>query len=107
MKPVYVEFVQGDELIKLEWNDKKTGERKFRTRQKAYIHGGGAYPVPFKVDVDQLAGPYRPGFYLLAGDAFKLGDYEALELSDRTYKLMPIEDAVTALTALIKTPKAA
>lgn len=105
MRPVVVEFVASDEIEKIQWNDKKSGELKSVTKQKAYLHGGGAYPVPFKVTVDDKKGPHRPGFYLLAGDAFKLGDFDRLEFLDRSVAFLPLAEAITALGEIAKGAK--
>lgn len=98
-KAIFVEFAQGDTLERISWNDRKTGEAKTKTKQPAYLHGGGAYPIPFKVEIDEN-GPFRAGLYMLAGDAFKIGDFEALEFKDRNFKLIPLDEALGQLSKL-------
>lgn len=68
-------------------------------KQDAFAHVGKTYPVPFEVPV--VVSPYRPGFYLLAGDCLKVGQYGA-ELDDRAIVLVPVADAMKDLEAYAK-----
>jgi hypothetical protein len=87
--------------------DPQTGMlRPARSRQKAYVHQGAAYPLPFMIDVQAETGPYRPGFYLIGGDIFKAGEYDGLKFWGRSMRLVPVEDVISALGAGAK-PKIA
>lgn len=97
MKPVHVEIAD-EPLEKIEWTDKKTGEKRHKSKQRAYMHGAGLYPVPFKIELDDTSGPFRPGLYLIAGEAFSPGDFDGLKFQDRRMKLMPLEEALAGFT---------
>lgn len=83
------------------FTDKQTGNvRPAVGRQKAYLHSGNAYPLPFQIRVDDVSGPLRPGHYCLGGgDAFKIGQYGP-ELVASKLKLVPLEDAMSQLGKL-------
>ena len=70
-----------------------------KTRQNAYLHQGTAYPLPFKIAVDDREGPLRPGFYLIGGECFRTGQYGP-ELTVSKMQLVPAEAARDALDAL-------
>lgn len=55
------------------WTDPKTGMIKpLPSTQRAYLWTGGTYPeANFDVEVPD-SGPYRPGFYLLAGSSLRV-----------------------------------
>jgi len=77
------------------YQDKQTGfTKQTAAKQKAYLHAGLAYPTPFSVAVPE-AGPYRPGFYLLAGDCFKPGQF-GLDFRMNKLELVSIDDALAS-----------
>lgn len=88
------------------FTDKSTGMVKPAVaKQKCYLHSGNRYPVGFKQRVDDASGPHRPGFYLLAGDVFKPGEYDGLKFNDRQLQLVPLaQDVLVQLGELIKPP---
>jgi hypothetical protein len=82
------------------FTDKSTGmTRPPIAKQAAYLHSGARYPTPFKIIVPET-GPYRPGMYLLAGDAFKAGEWDGLKFSDRNLQLVAAADVVAELQKL-------
>lgn len=83
------------------FTDRQTGNvRPAVGRQKAYLHSGNAYPLPFQIRVDDASGPIRPGFYCVGGgDAFKIGQYGP-ELVSSKMKLVPVGDAIEQLKKL-------
>lgn len=98
-KPIFIEI--SDEPIEpgISWTDKKTGQPKTGpAKQRAYLHGGGMYPLPFKIPVDDAGGPHRPGRYMFAGECFKVGDFDGLDFLDRRYKIIPLDEAIRELT---------
>lgn len=98
--PVMVEV--GDEPLETiqPKADAKGFARPAFSKQMIYVHMGQRYPLATKLRCPD-AGPYRPGFYLLAGPIFKtVGDYGNLALDDRQLQLVPIADALKVLTPL-------
>lgn len=66
------------------------------SKQHAYLHQDQHYPMPFKLNVDDNAGPHKPGFYMLAGKCFQPGQY-GLDFRGKQIRLIPMADAVAAL----------
>ena len=96
---LYVEITDEALIPGRPYTDKATGvTRPAIAKQNAYLHTEARYPVPFKAIVPE-AGPYRPGLYLLGGDVFKPGEYDGLKFFDRALQLVPVADAIRALTA--------
>lgn len=106
MKPVVVEIAR-EPVENINWTDKKTGAAKHVGKQRAYMHGAGTYPTPFKLSLQDGESPFQPGFYMLAGECFAAGDFDSLKFRDRNFKLIPLEDALSVLTGLVKQAKAA
>lgn len=99
-KPLHVEVL--DEAIEpgRNYTDKSNGMQKLLPgKQKAYLWNGiSAYPIPFKMDVDPVGGPFRPGFYLIAGECFSPGEYDRLKFDSRKFQLIPMDIAIGALS---------
>ena len=68
-----------------------------RSKQKAYLHQGNAYPTPFEISVAGEASPYKPGMYLLGGQVFSPGEWNSLKFNDRELDLVPVSDALAEL----------
>ncbi len=74
--------------------DKRTGEKKTMDKdlQQAYLHTGGQYPLPFKIQLQDRNKPYAIGEYTLSTESFRVGKYGDLETS-RHLKLIPLAPA--------------
>lgn len=70
------------------------------SKQIAYIHQGDDYPSKLEVVVPDT-GPYRPGRYLLAGEAF-VPTERGVRFDDRAVALVSVSDALKQLQELIK-----
>lgn len=83
------------------FTDKATGNtRPAINRQNAYLHSGNAYPIPFKIKVEDRDGPRRPGFYLLGGgEAFRIGQY-GVDMVSSKLELVPLDAALEQLTKM-------
>lgn len=89
-----VEIQPNDYTAAKTFTDRSTGlSRLGNAQQKAYLHHGAGYPLPFKIRLPHDQAPPQPGFYSLGGDAFKIGQY-GLDFDDRNIELVPIADAV-------------
>lgn len=73
-------------------------------KQKAYFHNASHYPIGGEVAVQDALGPYRPGFYLIAGPCLKAGQY-GVDFLDREVILVPIADAIKDLASVGVTGK--
>jgi hypothetical protein len=85
------------------YTDAKTGAaRTIPAKQKCYLHQGERYPLAFELPVDDVAGPRRPGRYLLGGACFELkgntAGYVRMSFSDRGLRLIAVEEAVAYLS---------
>ncbi len=57
--------------------------------QKAYAHTGGAFPVEFKLPLENQNSAYPSGAYLLDPSSFAVGRYGDLEINRFEMKLTP------------------
>lgn len=81
------------------YTDKKTGAPKtIPAKQTIWLHTGGRFPLKTLVDVDDVAGPLRPGRYLIGGEIFSAGEYDRPKFDARRMKFIPLEAAVAELT---------
>lgn len=63
------------------------------TKQVAWLWQGDPYPTKIEIPSPE-SGPYRPGFYLLAGTPFKVGvtaGRVTIQFDDRAVSLVPVE----------------
>jgi len=63
------------------------------TKQPAYLWQGDRYPTRLEFPVPE-SGPYKPGFYVLAGTPFKTGVVAGrivVQFDDRAVLLVPVE----------------
>lgn len=93
---IYVEVLAEDKIEVINWRDKSSGRDRSMSKQKAYLHGVGRYPVEYSMMVDDVRGPYRPGKYVMAGECFKPGEF-ALMFDARRMYLQPIEEALAEI----------
>lgn len=90
------------------FTDKTTGMQKpLPARQTGWLWSGKRHPIEVKLDVDDKAGPYRPGIYLLGGDIFNAAKFGRVEFNDRRLRLVRCSDAIVALGGDIGKLKAA
>lgn len=90
-----------EQIVRVEVTDEKiipgrsgTNERGAYTipaKHVAYLWQGDRYPTRIEIAVPET-GPLKPGFYLLAGKCFTVGDYGRLKFSDRELALVSVED---------------
>lgn len=97
--PCYAEILDDPIEPGRPYTDKKTGAPKtIPAKQTVWLYSGGRFPLKTLVDVDDAAGPMRPGKYLLGGEIFSAGEYDRPKFDARRLKLIPLDDAVKALT---------
>ena len=86
------------------YTDKAGLAKTIPAKQNAYLHFGERYPLKFELPVDDVAGPHRPGRYLLAGACFELkgntAGYVRVSFNDRGLRLVPAEEAANYLLGL-------
>lgn len=72
-----------------------TGEVWERHTQTLYIHGPGTFPTPMEVWLSSPKEGFAPGFYMFAGDCWKLGQ-KGMEFNLRNsqVKLVPLAEAM-------------
>ncbi len=73
-------------------------------KQVCYCHQGEDYPTKFEVPVPD-SGPYRPGRYLIAGEAFAPTE-RGIRFDDRALLLVHITDAIKQLETMVKAANA-
>lgn len=59
--------------------------------QKAFLHQGQPYPMPFDIRLGEFQAPWQPGKYVFGADSFRAGKY-GLEV-EREFSLVQMEDA--------------
>ena len=97
--PIVIEVADDPVLTARNGTSIKTGQPyQIPAKQIVYFHGVGRYPVTGDVVIPD-SGPYRPGFYLLAGPTFRSGQY-GVDFDERAALLMPLDQAMTALAQL-------
>lgn len=69
----------------------KRGENT-RYHQNAYLHTGQAYPLPFKINLQEPV-PYGSGKFNIDPLSFRIGKYGDLELDPYGFKLVPLDKA--------------
>jgi hypothetical protein len=59
--------------------------------QKAYLHQGQPYPMPFDIRLGEMQAPFQTGKYVFGADSFRSGKY-GLEVT-REFALVPLDEA--------------
>lgn len=90
--------VSDEAIVKGRSGSNDRGRYEIPAKQVCYLWQGDRYPTRLEVAVPDV-GPRKPGFYLLAGKCFQVGDYGRLKFSDRELSLVPIEDVAAALAS--------
>jgi hypothetical protein len=111
-KLVVIEISDEPVIAGRPYTDKTSGAaRSIPAKQKCYLHQGERYPLAFELPVDDVAGPRKPGRYLLGGSCFELkgnqAGYVRMNFNDRGLRLIAVEDAVAYLTGQKPALKAA
>lgn len=79
--------IKSTELKLVQGDSKRTGKAYSFHTQQAYAHiEGKAYPVEFRLTIDNGASAYAPGNYALAPSAFYVDKFGNLSVSPKLVK---------------------
>ena len=89
--------VKSEDTETINWNDKKTGEAKSFTNQKAYAHVPGEdFPVPCPLRIEHGQAPYAVGEYVLDGASYRY-TRGRVEINPFDLHVIPVQNAIEAM----------
>lgn len=71
--------------------------------QKAYLHQGQPYPMPFDIRLGEFQAPFQPGKYVFGANSFRSGKY-GLE-AEREYNFVPLDEAMKAMQEISRSAR--
>lgn len=86
----------------VEHGGKQTERGPSKSRQVAYLHGGSAYPDKWIMRFDHTMRPIEPGFYLLGGGSYGVGQWGP---EIRNPDLVPVAEAASQLAEFMASAK--